>query len=296
MTEEKNPIDEKMKNLQLNMLERIGNGGLNNNDLMAFMQMLQKGDRDSSGINDIMPMIVMSKMMNPSPKADPMMMQMMMEMMKNNGNSELKKEIEFLKAQIQKQEEDKKYNLIMERINELSRNKDTIGTKELLQIMASKDAAINQKDKELLQTQMNNNISLLQAEIRNKSSESDIGKVSETIKAIKNISSELGIGTPVEKSKEDILSGLVGTIADKFAPAINTYMQSQVQNTNSYEMPNQMPSQLTPEQESRIQEIHNKRNTRVEGEPEYIDTSGGEVVYDDLVNISDGKKKTTEVV
>jgi hypothetical protein len=284
-------VDNKMKELQMQMLDKIGNGGLNNNDLMAFMQMLQK--QDSGSMNDLMPMIFMSKMMNPTPKTDPTMTMMMLEMMKNrtSGSSDLEKKIERLEAQIAKQEDDKKYNLIMARIDEITKAKDTLGTKELIQLLSNKDATISQKEREVLSAKFDQTIMALQGELKNmKSGGGDLNNVSETIRAIKSISADLGIGQPVVKTKEEIITGLIGTVADRFAPAINSYVEQMNQMRQSpYSVPE--PMQLSPDQHARFQQIQSERAIQppmpIQQEPQMVD---GAAAFSDLVDIADNRK------
>jgi Mg2+ and Co2+ transporter CorA len=256
---------------------------------MAFMQMLQK--QDSGSVNDLMPMILMSKMMNPAPKTDPTMTMMMLEMMKNrtSGSSDLEKKIERLEAQIAKQEDDKKYNLIMSRIDEITKAKDTLGTKELIQLLSNKDATISQKEREVLASKFDQTITTLQSELRNmKSGGGDLDRVSETIRAIKSISSDLGIGQPQVKSKEEIITGLIGTVADRFAPAINNYVE---QMNQMRQQPYSAPMPLTPEQQTRLQQIQAERPIpQAEPQNQEVIMENGEIAFSDLVDVADNRK------
>lgn len=216
--QEEMTYDKKMKDLQMEFLNKMGSGGLNQNDLMAFMTMMQKKEPDN--FREIMQMSQMMQMMNPQQDSMSQIMPLIiMDSMRGNGDSEIKKELENVKAEMRRRDEDKKYDMVMREIRDIKGNKDQIGTKEFLTMLINKDdkmadmwRQMSEKDREAYQR----NLDIL---LKSKQSGGDnIGKLGEQIKQVKALGATLGFGKEGEKSKLEQLGDIVGGV---ITPAIN---------------------------------------------------------------------------
>lgn len=302
-------INEVVKKQQMQILERLGSGGLNQNDLMALWGMMGKQEQPNT-FGEMMPMIMAMKMLNPSPKQDPMLTMMLLQSMKrDDGGGEVNKKIEKLEEMIKAKEDKKMYEDVMSEIKDLQKNREQVGFKDVLGVLSDKDKIINDikliandKDRELLMTTFQNSIKGLQDEIKNMQG-GDIGRVSQTIKEIKGIYTDLGLEKAGQKSKEEVITDLVRSVSDSLAPGINAYMQ------RMSEQPQQAP-QLTPEQMKKLQEIkaqragqqppenpgpqgtENPSEQPSESKPaESYRDEDGDRVYPDLIQISESGAK-----
>jgi len=290
---------------QMQVLESVMKGNMNQNDLAALFTMMQK--QEGSGFGDMMPMIMMQKMMQP--KQDPMMLMMLMNSMKG-GDSGVDKKIEHLEGIIKGKEDKKLYEEVMREIRNIKDTQNQVGIKDILSIVTKKDQAIDQikqiandKDRQVMMEQFKTLVSGL----KNTQSSGDIGKVKETIGAIKSIYNDLGLEKVGQKSKEEIIGGLVENVAKTVAPAINTYVQkmgTQTQPTPQFAQ----PVHLTPEQSQRLQEIRAQREgnstpsvnppptpgSPTENNPAEVESfkdDDGNMVYPSLINVAEGRNR-----
>jgi hypothetical protein len=303
-------LDKKMKEMQLSILDKIGTGGINQNELIAIMNMMQKQEPNTFG--EMMPLIMAMKMMNPPAKQDQgnsmFTWYMLDSMKKGNGGGELEKKIERLESMIREKEDKKMYEEVLKQIKEIQNNKEQVGIKDIITIMSEKDKVIeqikgiaNEKDKELLINQVQNTVGALQEEIRKLGSGGDINKVGETIKAIKSIYTDLGMEKIGQKSKEEILKDIIEAGVRPLAPAIEKYVDMVARQ-----------QQMSPYQSARLQQIQAQRTAQAPnaqpasaapatepGEnispetPQQPQAKGpsGEIVFPELVNISDGRRR-----
>ncbi|MHA1852554.1 MAG: hypothetical protein ACTSUF_03495 [Candidatus Heimdallarchaeaceae archaeon] len=295
--------NQKLKQIQLQILDKLGSGGLNQNDLMAIMGLMQRQETNTFG--EIMPMIVAMKMLNPTKQdqTTPMFLWMMLDgMRKTGGNSNLEKRIDELQRAIEKKEEDSKFKEVMQEIKEMQKSREHVGIKDIVTILQdakTREAELKEiaqsKDKELLVKEFQGQIGNLAEEIRKlQSGSGDISRVSETVKAIKDLYSDLGLEKTGQKSKEEVLKDLVETTAKAFAPAVNNYV----------EMLSQRQQQLTPQQLARIHQIQSQRANpptpptnpevaiQTEPNPETgMQVMGKDVVFPELIDISSGPDK-----
>jgi hypothetical protein len=300
MSDEK-PIDpsQKLKEVQISMLDKLAGGGMNQNDVLALMSMMNQGGEKTS-MQDTMNMMLMMRMMNPQPQKQdqttPLMMWLMMDGMKKpNGDSDIDKKIEALQKAIEKKEEDSKFKEVLTEIKEMQKNKEAIGIKDILNIVANKDNTIeairgiaNEKDRELLMTQFSGQVGALQEEIKKVGTGGDINKVVETIKALKQLSNDIGLDKVGQKSKEEVLTGLVSHVADALAPAINQY---------AARMNAPQPQSMTQEQAVRLAQIQAQRQqaqpAQVQSQepekPEVQRDEFGNVIFPDMIDIADSR-------
>ncbi len=208
----------------------------------------------------MMPMIMAMKMMNPPQKQDqatPLFMMMMMDSMKkSSGGGDLDKKIGQLEEKIKAKEDKKMYEEVMREIKEIQKSKDAVGIKDILALAQGKDKTIEEiknmaagKDREMLMKEFAN----LQATVKASggSGIGELSKLSETLKAVKNVAVDLGIDKTGNKSKEEILKDLVESTASAFAPAVNDYVK----------MMTAQPQQagMTEEQMKKLHEIQAQR-------------------------------------
>lgn len=264
----------KLKDMKLQMLEKIGNGGMNQNDILALMTVMKKTD-SGGGFKDMMPLLLFSKMSgNNQQKPDQMMYLLFLEMMKGNnnngGNKELNDKIDRLEAIVKQKEEEKKYDQVMNEIRTLRENNNSFGMKEILTLLTTRDQTIAEKDREV----MNAKFEALINSVKGKT-ESEPSKFLDTFKAFKEISSELGMNQVAKKSNEEIISELVSNVATTFSPAINTYMETMKQ-------PQYQPS-MNPSQLARVEEIQNRREMPLQVPEKKFKEDD---VYPELINIS----------
>jgi len=300
MADEK-PIDpsQKLKEVQISMLDKLAGGGMNQNDVLALMSMMNQGGEKTS-MQDTMNMMLMMRMMNPQQKQDnttPLIMWMMSDGMKKpNGDSDIDKKIEALQKAIEKKEEDSKFKEVLTEIKEMQKNKEAIGLKDILTIVANKDNTIeairgiaNEKDRELLLSQFSGQVGALQEEIKKLGTGGDINKVVETIKALKQLSTDIGLDKVGQKSKEEVLTGLVSHVADALAPAINQY---------AARMNAPQPQGMTQEQAQRLAQIQAQRQQTQPDQAQTEDIPAapvqqkdefGNIVFPDLIDIADSR-------
>ena len=261
--------------------------------------MMNQGGEKTS-MQDTMNMMLMMRMMNPQPQKQdqttPLMMWLMMDGMKKpNGDSDIDKKIEALQKAIEKKEEDSKFKEVLTEIKEMQKNKEAIGIKDILNIVANKDNTIeairgiaNEKDRELLMTQFSGQVGALQEEIKKVGTGGDINKVVETIKALKQLSNDIGLDKVGQKSKEEVLTGLVSHVADALAPAINQY---------AARMNAPQPQSMTQEQAVRLAQIQAQRQqaqpAQVQSQepekPEVQRDEFGNVIFPDMIDIADSR-------
>ena len=306
--------EKKVKDLQMEILDKMGKGGLNQNDLMAFMTMMQKNEPDS--FKEMIMMSQMTKMMK-EPQQDSMnqmMPFMMMDMMRGGGDgSELEKKVDMLQRALEKRDEDNKFNEVMARLKEMEKNKEGVGIKDILAMAMDKDKTINEikrlaegKDKELLINKFEGAIAGLQNNLKSLQG-GNLEGLTGQIKAIKNIYNDLGLKEAGKKSKEEIISDLVQSVSTSLAPTINAYagkIASQAPQGQPVAPPQQAP--LTPEQLAKLQEIQAQRAAQPgnPGPQEAVDPNppaeapdvsykdeDGDRVYPDLIQVSDSETK-----
>jgi len=210
----------KLKQLQMDMLDKIGSGGLNQNDLMAVMQMMQK--EEPNNFKETMQMAQMMQMMKP--QQDPMSQMMpliMMENMRGDGDSTLNKKIDNIEKQIRENKEEKQYNEVVRELRELKANMnkgDQFGSKEFLTMLLSKDdkmsemwRTMSEKDREASQRQIETIMKFKD------SGTGSIGKIGEQIKEIRALTETMGFGAAKEKSNPEIIKDLVGGVAQSLS-------------------------------------------------------------------------------
>jgi len=247
-------VSDKLKKVQMEWLEKLGSGSMNQNELVAMMQLMQKEEPEN--MKDTMQMVYLMQMMNPKP--DPMSQifpMILMDNMKGDGDSDLKREIEALKTEILKKDEDRKYQQVLEEVRKMQNQKDNIGLKDIVTIMTSKDemierarSATDAKDKELLVTQLQSSFGALKDEIKNLGGGGDIGKVGKTITQIREIADVLNINKPVEKSSHELMKDLVDTTVKTFGPSVSKYVETMSQSP-----------QTGSHQFAKLQEIQSQR-------------------------------------
>jgi len=310
MTGEKEiDYDKKLREIQLSLLDKLGSGGLNQNDMMAMVSMMQK--QEPNTFNELMPMIAMMKMMNPAPKQDqtaPMFMYFMMENMKKGSGSEVEKKIEKLEEMIKQKEDKKMYEEVMKEIRDMQKNKDGVGVKDILELALNKDKVIedlkritNDKDRELLIREFSGQMGTLQEEIKKISGGGGTGSIKQvvdTIKAIKGAAIDLGIDKVGQKSKEEVIKDLIENTTKALAPAINRYVEHVATQQNA----------MTQAQYNKIQQIQAQRQAQAPPEPANPGPEQGEseaeapenpaapykdefgsMIYPDLIQVSDSR-------
>jgi len=302
-------IEKKQKQIQMDLLNRLASGGgMNQNDLMAYMSMLQK--QEPNAFQDMMPLILAMKMMNPTPKSDnssPMMFWMMMDSMRKGGDGDIERKLDKLEAALKSNEDKKHYEAVMNEIRNLKTNKSDIGMKDLLTLMMSKDDIIAKarseadiKGNELMVTHLKGSFDALQNELKKVGTGGDIGKMGQMIKQIKEISETLGIGKVAPKPKEEVLKEIIQAGIAPLTPVIENYFKK---------MGQQDAQRMSPDQLARLQQIQAQRSNQNPGtqlvQPQPIpatpvnqpDTNQSmglvskDAVFPDLIDIADGGVK-----
>jgi len=276
-----------VKKKQLEILSRLGSpAGINQNDMMALMSMMN--GKEGSSMSDMMPMVMMSKMMQPKQdQMSPFFMMMLMDKMGKGGNSDIDQKIEKLENLIREKEEKKLYEEVLKEIRNIKDSQSQFGTKDIISIMTNKDQAVNEiknivndKDRELMMTKFQSQISDLSKEIQ-RGSGGDLGKVKDTIGAIREIYGDLGLEKIGQKSKEETISNLIQNVTESLAPAINHYVTSMSAPQPQPVMPQYSQQRIAP-QVSQAVPINQEA-------PRITKDEFGNVIYQDLIDINEKK-------
>jgi hypothetical protein len=287
------------KSIQLEMLKKMVGGNLNQNDVVALMSLTEQNK--PSGMQDMLPMMLMKRMMDSPQNQDsttPIVLWMMMDSMrKPDGDSELNRKIDALEAKLEKREEDSKFQSVMEEIKDLKKNKENFSAKDILEIAGNKDKIIeeikniaNKQERELLMKDFEVQMGSLVDEVKKlQGGNASIKGIADQVKSIKEIYSDLGLEKVGQKSKEEVLTNLVENTAKAFAPAVNRYV----------EVMGLQRQQATAEQTARLREIQAQRTPsnpglNPESQPAEPETVDGHYVFPELVDISDSKKRRRE--
>jgi hypothetical protein len=327
MTEEEKEVNysQRLKKLQLQMLDKLGSGTMNQNDLLAIVSMMQKQEPNSFG--EMMPMIMAMKMLNPSQKQDtatPMLIMMMMQGMKKDGGGEVDRKIERLESMMKEKEGEKQYNEIARRLEDLKKEyqefrrdrEKPFDSLALLKLFSDKDDSARKELLGVVQSQTQGQMQALNDKLGQLSQGGGIGRFAQEAESFKKIKDIFGPGKGEgHKSREEILAELIGSTATTFLPTVKDYFETLKQGGGL--TPAQQPGGgLTPAQSQRLQQIQAQRQSQAanpanqapqnpasspEPAPEPLQESGqnqesapqmlfGQPVFPDLVTLSTGER------
>jgi len=180
----------------------------------------------------------------------------LMDNMKSDGDTELKKKLDDLERQIRENKEEKQYMEVMREIKDLKTNMgkgDQFGAKEFLTMLLSKDEKMSEmwrqmseKDREASQRQ-------IETIMKMNTGSSSIGKIGEQIKELRALTETMGFGHEKEKSNPEIIKDLVGGVTQQLT-------QSQGFNDALSGLGAKFMSEASGQQNAKMVKIHAARH------------------------------------